>query len=112
MSDIPENLQRFISERIDSVEQLEILLLLERTQDREWSAGDLAKELGVPSESAALRLAGLEAGGLAASQAGAEGLLHRYAPVAPALRGAVWRLAEVYPIRREAFAQLIQARRP
>jgi hypothetical protein len=41
MSDIPADIQRFISERIDSVEKLEILLLLERTQEREWSAGDL-----------------------------------------------------------------------
>lgn len=111
MSDIPEDIQRFISERIDSVEQLEILLFLERTQEREWSARDLAKELGVPTESAALRLASLEVGGLAASQPGAEGPLHRYAPSVPSLRGAVWRLAEAYPIRRETFAQLIQTRR-
>lgn len=112
MSDIPEDIQRFISEKIDSVEQLEILLFLERAQEREWGAEELAMELGIAAESAALCLAGLGTGGLSAARPGAEGLLYRYAPAAPALRGVVWRVAESYPIRRESFAQLIQIRRP
>ena len=111
MSDIPFDIQRFISEKIDSIEQLEILLFLERTQEREWSAGDLAREFGMAAESAALGLAGLVAGGLASSRPGAGEPLYCYTPAAPALRGMVWRVAESYPIRRESFAQIIRARR-
>jgi FMN phosphatase YigB (HAD superfamily) len=58
MSDsaLPEPLQEFILKHIDSVAQLEALLLLRRSAEREWDASTAAKRLysGVPETAEAL----------------------------------------------------------
>lgn len=55
---LPDRVARFISEYIDSVEQLEALLLL-RGQARTWSADELGDTLRTLPESVELRLRGL-----------------------------------------------------
>lgn len=55
MAELPRAVTRFLSEHINSVEQLEILLLL-RTGDRAWTAGEIARELSTSPSSAEVRL--------------------------------------------------------
>jgi hypothetical protein len=42
---IPPAVRRFLDQRVDDVEQLEIVLLLQRHGDRSWSAADVADAL-------------------------------------------------------------------
>ena len=60
---LTDEIKAFIADHIRSVEQLEILLLLQRNPGREWSAADVSKELYVSPESTATRLADFHARG-------------------------------------------------
>ena len=63
MSDavIPPRVQRFIVTHIDSIEKLEVLLLLRAQADREWTAREVSQELRIAEPSAAARLEDLAA---------------------------------------------------
>lgn len=54
----------FVRQHINSIETLEVLLLLYRQPDRAWSADAVAAELRIQPRSAAVRLAALEKAGL------------------------------------------------
>ena len=61
MSDavIPPRVQRFIATHIDSIEKLEVLLLLRAQAEREWTAREVSQELRIAETSASMRLADL-----------------------------------------------------
>ncbi|ADO75326.1 hypothetical protein [Stigmatella aurantiaca] len=63
MSDaaIPPRVQRFIATHIDSIEKLEILLLLRAHTSREWTAKAVSLELRITEASAVARLKDLSA---------------------------------------------------
>jgi hypothetical protein len=50
--EFPSGLKQFIEQHIESVPQLEALLLLRREPQREWSASEIAKELYIPEDAA------------------------------------------------------------
>ena len=52
LSSLPRPVRRFLDDRIDSVEQLEILLLLPRYADRSWNAAAVAAALGLTPRTA------------------------------------------------------------
>ena len=52
MAELPQNVEAFIQQQIDSVGQLEALLLLFRTRGRRWRAGELAHRLYVEESEA------------------------------------------------------------
>lgn len=58
--DIPQNVSQFIVDHINSVEQLETLLLLHAEPAREWTAEQIAKELRTSTDAARLRLTELK----------------------------------------------------
>jgi hypothetical protein len=89
---VPDDLKTFILAHIESVAQLEALLLLRREAKREWDAQSLAKRLYVPDNAAAEVLGQLRTAGLLA----ATGPLYRYEPATPGLSAMVDRLAEAY----------------
>jgi hypothetical protein len=51
--DFLPGLKQFIEHHIESVPQLEALLLLRQAPQRQWSAADIAKELYIPENAAA-----------------------------------------------------------
>lgn len=61
---LSDALRLFLQGRLESVEQVETLLLLYRTSPREWSAGMVSRELRSDLITAARRLNSLEAIGL------------------------------------------------
>src|SRR5687768_16699022 len=65
-SGIPEDVRRFLLQCIDSVEQLEVLLLLHGAPAQAWNAEAVAQALYSNPDSIARRLAGLHANGLVA----------------------------------------------
>ncbi len=84
-----------LSQHINSVEQLEILLLLRRCSDRSWDAAAVAEELRTSEGSAAKRLDDLRAGGLVA-ESSESGQAYHYAPSSQWKRAAVDKLADLY----------------
>ena len=107
---IPDEVVRLIHGRIESVMELEALLLLHaRTQD-EWRADDLARTLYLDAAAAGGLLSGLARRGLIGTRHGGPQLTFVYEPSTPEVARAVDRLAEVYATRRVAITGLIYAK--
>lgn len=109
--ELSAEVSRFIAEHIDAAEQLDILLLLHREPEREWTARDVSQAIYTVPASATLRLEGLTAAGFLASTGGGDPC-YRYAPRSDELRGRVDVLAEAYRADRVAVIKLIFARPP
>jgi len=100
---IPERVEQFLYDSIDSIEQLEILLLLHRTPSRVFTADAVAKELRVSADSAAARLEQLRVLGLLTPAAAGEFQFNPGSPDATT----VAELARTYSERRVAIITFI-----
>jgi hypothetical protein len=103
---ISQEVRALIVERIDSVVQLEVLLLLQANADRAWTAADVAQELRIEPSWATGQLRELAARGLFAPMPDAPAT-YRYAPNPPELDAAVVRLSKDYAERRVTVITLI-----
>jgi hypothetical protein len=92
---IPDDVRRFILESIDSIAQLEALLLLRRSPNEEWSAQKVARRLYISEQDATSLLARLSAEGLIAFSNDKPPLC-RYQPDSDGLALIIDRLAETY----------------
>lgn len=107
-SGIPAAVERFIQENIPSVEQLEILLLLAQSPDKEWSAADISREIYRQPESVAMRLEALRDRGLLSVRQDKQ-LLYRYSAGAQQ-QEIVNNLDRAYQERKDAVIRLIFSR--
>src|SRR4051812_5479034 len=96
MSDIPDNVIAFLRERIDSVEQLEMLLLLQKDPGKEWTAEELSRALSTQANSARSRLAEFYLWKLVTMTLGEGGPRYRYGPQIPGLGQTIQDLADCY----------------
>jgi hypothetical protein len=78
MSDLPGEVEAFIDEHVDNLEQLEILLLLRAQPAREFLPREVTAELRLGPQSAPERLTALVQSGFASAQG--EPPCYRYAP--------------------------------
>jgi hypothetical protein len=92
---IPGNVRQFILESIDSIAQLEALLLLRGSPNEEWDARKVAGRIYINEEEATSLLARLSAEGLIAFS-NDKPPLYRYHPDSDDLALIVDRLAEIY----------------
>ena len=108
MSDavIPPRVQRFIATHIDSIEKLEVLLLLRTQAGREWTARDVSQELRIAETSAAARLADLAARRLVMERGG-NPASYRYGPASPDDAQDVADLQDTYATRRVSVISFI-----
>jgi hypothetical protein len=90
--ELPENVRKLIAERIDSIPELEAILLLREDRDRQWAASDAGKRLYVSTTMAAHILALLAGRGFLSRQ----GEEYRYAPESSELGAVVDALASCY----------------
>ena len=106
---IPEAVDRFLAQYVNSIEYLEILLLLADDPERHFTAEEVAQEIyGVPV-SASRRLEKIVTDRLAeATEESARS--YRFAPVDPELRTLVAQVAQTYRERRVAIITLIASR--
>lgn len=97
MSDevIPQDVQQFILQNIDSIAQLEGLLLLRNDSSVEWNAAVLSHRLYISEAETSQLLAQLEARDILSSSGGKRPA-YRYAPKSPDLDEMIGRLAELY----------------
>ncbi|MCE9669197.1 hypothetical protein LY474_15395 [Myxococcus stipitatus] len=101
--------QRFITTHIDSLEKLEVLLLLRSHAGREWTASSVSLELRITESSAAARLADLTERKLLVSDGGAPPV-YRFSPASSEDVQAVTELAAVYGARRVSVISFIFSR--
>jgi hypothetical protein len=104
---LPDDVHRFLYQNIDSVEQLEVLLLLRRGLERGWTADEVARELYSHPSSILHRMASLSGRGLLREL---EPACYQYAPRSTELHDTVTRVAETYRERRVAVITLIASK--
>ena len=107
MSGLPADVHQFLYQNIESVEQLEVLLLLLRRPDRGWSPDEVARELYSHPASITRRLALLLGQGLLRE---IEPGCYQYAPRTAELHATVLRVADSYGERRVAVVTLIASK--
>jgi hypothetical protein len=106
--EIDLGVRNFIAENIQSVAQLELLLLLHDTPQQGWSATDAARSFGLSPEMTLGLLRGLCQQGFAAASGEME--LFRYAPRSQEFERLIGQLSTLYQQRRVSLIQLIYAR--
>jgi hypothetical protein len=92
---IPDDITQFIIEKIDSVAQLEALLLLRSSPEEKWSVRALSGRLYINEKETAEVLAQLRMNGFAIDKTG-EPPLYQYQPASVELQQKVDRVAEIY----------------
>jgi hypothetical protein len=103
---IAQEVQAFIADHIESVVQLEVLLLLHANPQRIFSAADIATELRIDPAWAGEQLVNLCSRGILACTSPAQGL-YRYGPRIPEMDRAITGLAQAYADRRVTVIGLI-----
>jgi hypothetical protein len=101
----PDDVRRFIAAHINSVEQLEVLLLLRRGQRQQWTADEVNREIRSSVAAVAMRLRDLTAHGLLT----VNGEHYQYGPKDPHLDPLIGRLADLYRERSVSVITLIYA---
>jgi hypothetical protein len=107
--EIPQQVRRFLSDHIESVVQMEILLLLHANPARAFSAADVGRELRIEPEWATTQLANLSARGILSADRVSDAL-YRYDPQTPQLDAAIAGLARAYTDRRVSIIGLIYSK--
>lgn len=108
MNDLPDDVRHFLAAHIRSVADLELLLLLRASRDREWSAEEVSRALYTAPEMMSPQLADFAAKGLLEISEGSEPV-YRYQPRGEGLDEVIGRLAELYAQRRVAVISQIYA---
>jgi DNA-binding IclR family transcriptional regulator len=104
---LPEDVHRFLHQHIESVEQLEVLLLLWRAPERGWNSDEVATAVYSHPSSVVRRLAMLYGQGLLRER---EPGCYQYAPRTAELHDTVTRLDHMYRERRVAVITLIASK--
>lgn len=102
---IPEDVQRFISEQIESAEELDVLVLLHAQPQRTWSAEEVSQAVFSVPQSVARTLERLARRGLAAG--GGDPPLYRYAPGNAEADARVAAVAAAYRANRVEVVKLV-----
>lgn len=98
---MPRELRSFIWSRISSPQHAELVSFLCQADDRQWSAPEVAAQMGVATRVTEQALDELVARGLLDIRIG-DRLLYRFAPVEPGLEALARTFSDVYPRRRAA----------
>ncbi|HEX3704946.1 MAG TPA: hypothetical protein VHU82_16575 [Vicinamibacterales bacterium] len=108
--DIPRPVRRFLARCVDTVEQLEIILLLQRHPERSWNALEVGEALGLDHRAVARDLEQLGTRDLLDVRLGAD-VRYRFSPGAPEAAAAAQRAAEAYRVSRGAVLAFVTAGR-
>jgi hypothetical protein len=108
--DLPQRVRRFLARCVDTVEQLETILLLQRHPDRSWSAADVGEALGLSHRGVANDLEVLGSRDLLDVRLGAD-VRYRFSPGAPDVAADARQVAEAYRVSRGAVLAFVTARR-
>ena len=107
--DIPPEVRAFLARHIESVLQLEVLLLLRAHADHVWTADAVSREFRIDPTWTAEQLANLAAHGILGRE---ESAGYRYAPATAEMEGAVSATADAYATHRVTLIGLIFSKPP
>ena len=107
---IPQEVARFILDRIDSIAQLEAVLLMRQSPDTWWEYKQVADRLYISEEQCAPVLDGLCRQGLLACMREQPKPVYRYRPDTGELREMVDRLAYYYSKHLVPVSNLVHAK--
>lgn len=102
---IPRHVRAFITDQLSSVAQLEILLLLHGSPDRQFKVSEVAEQLRIDPSWAADELSGLADAGLLAREGDAD--LFQYEPRTAELDACVGGLAKAFSTHRVSVITLL-----
>ncbi|WP_224364399.1 hypothetical protein [Hyalangium versicolor] len=105
-SDLPQGVQRFLRVHIDSIEKLEVLLLLRNRAERPWTASEVALELRITEVSSTARLEDLASSELLVRN-GETPVEYRFSPARSDDVRAISELALTYSERRVSIITFI-----
>ena len=113
MSDagLPTDVLDMIARHLDSMEQVQVLLVLRRDAARTWPVDAMAGEVRATREKIAAALATLAANQLVSVETG-DPRTYRYSPVTPALEAAVDNLEIAYNTRPVTLVKALYNRPP
>jgi hypothetical protein len=106
---IPEDVAQFIIEKIDSVAQMEALLLLRENPQQQWDVTAVAKRLYIDHEQAGKVLARLAEEELVVAEP-SQSFAYRYQPGSLVLSQMVNRVAEIYSKELVPVTNLIHSK--
>jgi hypothetical protein len=106
---IPGDVARFILERIDSVAEMEALLLLRSNPGQEWSVQELAKRLYISEQQTTDAVSSLCAHGIFVAISSAPPM-YRYQPASKEMQAMVDRVAEIYSKHLVPVTNLIHSK--
>lgn len=106
----PNELRQFVEQHIESVQQLEALLLLRTEPSRQWNAAEVAKSLYVPEEVAKFLLTGFIRRGFAVSIDSDQQSVVAYHPRDQVTDDLIGQLQQMYHDRRVAVISLIYSK--
>jgi hypothetical protein len=92
---IPEDVYRFIEEKIDSIAQLEGMLLFRSNPEKDWDAKMLSERLYISSEEAKALVGYMRGTGYIEERKWQPGFYY-YAPASPALAALLEKTADTY----------------
>jgi len=108
-SSLPPDVQAFLRDRMESYEQLEILLLLRTRRSDVWTPGAVSSELHLPELVAERALLALRQHGLLSVEVLPDSHRFRYRPESAELEALVEKLAEAYADHRIEVVRLMTA---
>ena len=101
--------EQFINQNVESLAELETLLLMRQDPQRTWDAAEIAKELYIPAELAGALLADFARRGFVQAEPPAN-VRHRYQAADANLDRLVGQVATEYQERRVAVISLIYSK--
>ncbi len=109
-SGLSEPLRRFLGAHFNSIEQIEVLLLLRAKPDREWGVPEVSREMRSSVMSIQDRLRDLAAKGFVAARDVNAAPLYRYAPSTEDASYLIDELSIAYKQRRLAVIDILYAK--
>jgi hypothetical protein len=103
------DVRRFVAQTIDSVEQLEVLVLLAHAAEKWWDAPSVSREAGVTTATAARTLEELGARNLLDVRLGAD-VMYRFRPSSDALDRLAAALVAAYTSHRLAVLSVLASK--
>jgi hypothetical protein len=107
---LPTRARRFLQRRIDNVEQLEIVLLLQHHQQRTWTGAAVAEALQLSPRAAAEHLETLARRALLDVRIGGD-VRYRFNPATPELTATVKQVADCYRDNRTEVVSVVATNR-
>lgn len=107
---LSESLRVFLQQRLPSMEQIEVVLLLRRERERSWTAPEVAAALATAPESAAMRLFLLASAGVIVFEASSIPR-YRYSISDPELEDLLAELEKVYDADRNQILDVVDTGR-